>query len=339
MKQNTKGKREIRKGITQLCLAGLVWTAAVGVCGCGSDGGNMASGQYESSTELINASGVECDAATDYQPEPQVDAQASSQADMCIDLQSGTQTDSSTEAVENVTETNIASIKITHGTTGEILEISKDFRPEAFWEIIEKYEALDVQKSDNQAAWLGYNYWLCFYDEEGQELHSVFPKGHYVEIDSIRYEDYEKTTALELLFAVDALWETDLPQAEVCETELQEIEQFEGFYMEVTYLTPKGVCLQLTNNTDSDILFGAPYSLQILKDGKWYEVGYIIENWGFNAIGYEMAPDSVIGLAERWDWFHGELAPGTYRIVKDMQATDETGKETDFWAVVEFDVE
>ena len=350
MKQttNVNKNKEIRDEITgritltKVWISGLILTAVVGACGCGSDGGNMASGQYESSTEAINASGIECDAAADYQPGAQADAQLSSQADMHIDLQTDTQidmqTDSSTEIAENVKETNITSIKITHGTTGEIMEISKDSQPEAFCEIIEKYEALDVKKSDNQEPWTGYSYWLRLYDEEGQELHSVFPKGHYVEIDNVRYEDYEKTTTVELLFAVDALWEENLLQAELLETELQEIAQFEGVSMEVTYLTSKGMCLQLTNNSDSEILFGDSYYLQVLKDGKWYEVGYIIENWGFNAIGYVMPPDSERGFAVRWDWLHGKLAPGIYRIVKDMQATDKLGVESEFQASVEFEV-
>lgn len=327
MKQNTKGKRKMRKEILKLCLGGLMLTATVGICGCGSDGGNMASGQYESGTESINASGIECDAAADYKPEPQAD------------MQSNVSTEVQESSPENVMETNIASIQITNGNTGEVMEISRDSQSEAFWEMVEKYEALDVKKSENQTAWLGYTYWLRLYDEEGQELHSVFPKGHYVEIDSIRFEDFETTTAVELSLAVDSLWTEDLPQAQLWETDLQETENMDGFTMEVTYVTPRGICLQMTNNSELNILFGESYSIQTLKEGQWYEVGYLIDNWAFNSIGYQMAPHSARSWWTNWGVFHGELSSGTYRIVKDISDFRGTGDFTKYYIAAEFNVD
>lgn len=233
-------------------------------------------------------------------------------------------------------ETDVHSIQITNGTTGDVLEISRKVQPEAFWEIMLKYESLDVKQSENQTPWTGYSYRLQLFDEEGEELYSVYPKGQYIEINSIRYEDFEKTTAVELMLAVDACWEEDLPMADLVETERQELDAIEGFSMDVTYATCRGVSLQITNETDKNILFGDSYALQTYQDGKWYELDYLIDNWAFTAIGYEMPPKSTRSFAVRWDVFHGELEPGNYRIVKDVDDFRGTGDYTQYYVGAEF---
>ena len=71
--------------------------------------------------------------------------------------------------------TNISTIRITDGTTGGDLFLSKENDSEDFWEIIAKWEKLDVEKSENQTRTVGYVYWLRLEDEEGTELHSIVP--------------------------------------------------------------------------------------------------------------------------------------------------------------------
>ena len=232
--------------------------------------------------------------------------------------------------------TDVHSMQITNGTTGEVLELSREIQPEAFWEIMQKYESLDIEKSENQTPWVGYSYRLQLLDEEGKELYSAYPKGQYIEINNIRYEDFEKTTTVELMLAVDACWKEDLPMGDLVETKRQELDVIEGFSMNVTYATCRGVSLQFTNQTDKNIMMGDSYSLQIYQDGKWYEVDYLIDNWAFTAIGYEMPPESIRSLAVKWEVFHGELEPGNYRIVKDVNDFRGTGDYTEYYVGAEF---
>ncbi|MBO5337936.1 MAG: hypothetical protein J6A94_12500 [Lachnospiraceae bacterium] len=232
--------------------------------------------------------------------------------------------------------TDVHSIQITNGTIGEVLELSREIQPEAFWEIMQKYESLDVKESENQTPWTGYSYRLQLLDEEGKELYSVYPKGQYIEINNIRYEDFEKTTTVELMLAVDACWKEDLPMGDLVETKRQELDVIEGFSMNVTYATCRGVSLQFTNQTDKNIMMGDSYSLQNYQDGKWYELDYLIDNWAFTAIGYEMPPESIRSLAVKWDVFHGELEPGHYRIVKDISDFRGTGDYTQYYVGAEF---
>ena len=51
-------------------------------------------------------------------------------------------------------QTNISAIRITNGDTGEERLLTKENDSEDFWEIIAKWENLDVEKSENQTrAW------------------------------------------------------------------------------------------------------------------------------------------------------------------------------------------
>ena len=231
---------------------------------------------------------------------------------------------------KRIYETDVCRIQITNGNTGEVMDVSEEIQAEAFWEIIGKYEALDVEKLDNQTKTMGYTYWLRFYNEAGEQLHSIVPKGPMVKIDSVQYGDYSRGTASELFLAVDALWEEEMPRADVKATDLQETEELAGVSMEVTYVTPKGANLVLTNDTDKNIMFGDDYILQVYQDGKWYEVDYIIDNAVFSAIGYSVPTGGSTCWSVKWNYFHGELPEGTYRIVKEVMDFRGTGDFTEY---------
>lgn len=233
-------------------------------------------------------------------------------------------------------ETDVHRITITHGTTGNTLELSPSVQEEAFWEIIEKFEALDVVKSENQTPTVGYIYWLRMYDEAGEELHSITPQGENIEIDNVRYQDYEKGTVARLFLAVDALCGERKAMGELTVSDRQELDTVEGVTMEVTYATSMGANLLLTNTTDKRIVFGDDYSLQTKMDGTWYEVGYIIDNWAFPSIGYEILNGDTRSWSTRWQIFHGELEPGDYRIVKSALDSRGSGDFTKYYLGAEF---
>ena len=102
--------------------------------------------------------------------------------------------------------TNISTIRITDGTTGGELFLTKENDSEDFWEIIAKWEKLDVEKSENQTQTVGYVYWLRLEDEEGTELHSIVPGMQEIQMNGENYHDFSKGTAMELFLAVDAAW-------------------------------------------------------------------------------------------------------------------------------------
>lgn len=244
--------------------------------------------------------------------------------------------------------TNISTIRITDGTTGRDLFLTKENDSEEFWEIIAKWENLDVEKSENQTQTVGYVYWLRLEDEEGTELHSIVPGMQEIQMDGEKYHDYSKGTAMELFLAVDAAWakkaaedlRADLQgEALNAAADSQTPDTLEGVTMEVTYATPRGANLVFANDTDLEIEYGDDYSLQAYVDGAWYNVEYIIDNAAFNAIAYTVPQNGTRSWGVRWNVFHGELPPGEYRIIKSVMDFRGTGDYTTYQLAAEFTVE
>lgn len=263
--------------------------------------------------------------------------------------------------------TNISTIRITDGTTGRDLFLTKENDSEEFWEIIAKWENLDVEKSENQTQTVGYVYWLRLEDEEGTELHSIVPGMQEIQMDGEKYHDYSKGTAKELFLAVDAAWAKKAAEDLLAEmqgealnavadnapasahiqssniaqrlSEFQTPDTLEGVTMEVTYATPRGANLVFANDTDLEIEYGDDYSLQAYVDGAWYNVEYIIDNAAFNAIAYTVPQNGTRSWGVRWNVFHGELPPGEYRIIKSVMDFRGTGDYTTYQLAAEFTVE
>ena len=240
--------------------------------------------------------------------------------------------------------TNISTIRITNGDTGEELLLTKESDSEDFWEIIAKWENLDVEKTENQTQTVGYAYWLRLEDEEGTELHSIVPGMQEIQMDGEKYHDFSKGTAMELFLAVDAAWAKKVAadllakmqgEALNAASDFQIPDTLEGVTMEVTYATPRGANLVFANDTDLEIECGDDYSLQAYVDGTWYNVEYIIDNAAFNAIAYTVPQNGTRSWGVRWNVFHGELPPGDYRIIKSVVDFRGTGDYTTYRLSVE----
>ncbi len=117
------------------------------------------------------------------------------------------------------------------------------------------------------------------------------------------------------------------------------IDTLEGVSMEVVYVNNQGIKLSFLNKTDKDIQFGDDYSLEMKKDGKWYAVDYIIENFGFHSIAYVAQKDVLANWEVDWTYFHGILPRGTYRIVKSVADFKGTGDFSTYNLAAEFVVE
>lgn len=101
----------------------------------------------------------------------------------------------------------------------------------------------------------------------------------------------------------------------------------EGISMSVNKdsITANGAVITLENTSDKDYQYGDPYYLQNYKDGIWYVVPYIIEDFGFHDIAYGVEKNGKSEFAIDWNWLYGSLEPGEYRIVKDIMDFRDTG--------------
>lgn len=98
------------------------------------------------------------------------------------------------------------------------------------------------------------------------------------------------------------------------------------------------VKLCILNETDLDIMFGENYELQHFVNGQWQSVPYIIDNWTFNAVGYDTRKGSPAEITVNWEIFHGSMEPGNYRIIKTVNDFRGTGDYTTYYLAAEFEI-
>lgn len=115
----------------------------------------------------------------------------------------------------------------------------------------------------------------------------------------------------------------------------------EGISMsvQVDSVTKKGAVITLLNKADKDYQYGDQYYLQKYEDGRWYDVPYVIEDFGFNDIAYGLEKNKESEFIIDWNWLYGELKPGKYRIVKDIMDFRGTGDYDVYTLTAEFIIE
>ncbi len=75
--------------------------------------------------------------------------------------------------------------------------------------------------------------------------------------------------------------------------------------------------LILVNHTDEIYIYGEPYSIEYKKDGIWYEI-VPINDMNFNMIAYILESKDSKKITVDWEYHYGKLAPGKYRVIKDV---------------------
>ena len=95
--------------------------------------------------------------------------------------------------------------------------------------------------------------------------------------------------------------------------------------MEVTDVSSTGLTVhfrQYEKRDTGELLYGEGYRLQVLDGSSWKDVPTIIENGVFTDVGYTIPAQGSATIKTDWEWLHGKLSPGTYRITKLVSNTD-----------------
>lgn len=99
-------------------------------------------------------------------------------------------------------------------------------------------------------------------------------------------------------------------------------------------ISPTGATLVFNqydkNAPTGELEFGEEYALEQLKDGEWVELpgpveGSEHENYAFNAVAYLIKAGEKGEKEIDWEWLHGPLPPGEYRIKKTVHDFRGTG--------------
>ncbi len=103
-------------------------------------------------------------------------------------------------------------------------------------------------------------------------------------------------------------------------------------------VSPVELTLVLENNSDAHCIYGQYFIVEKNIEGAWYQVPTIIDNYGFEDIGYELLPDTSEEWSVNWEWLYGSLDEGDYRIVKNILDFRETGDYDEYYLSAEFTI-
>ena len=100
--------------------------------------------------------------------------------------------------------------------------------------------------------------------------------------------------------------------------------------------TPTGAAMHITNDSQTDYLYGEMYALERQADDGWAPVETVIENYAFKSIGYMLPAGEHTTKDIDWAWLYGELSPGTYRFSTSFSAENTDGTYQDYPLLVSF---
>ena len=100
-------------------------------------------------------------------------------------------------------------------------------------------------------------------------------------------------------------------------------------------LTNKSATLVLTNNSDKNFQYGNPYEIEIKKDGEWHKINVELI---FDIPAFQLPSKESKEIELNWENGYGNLATGTYRIIKGIDYEYEEGEYKSFKIAVEFTI-
>ncbi|MBQ2940908.1 MAG: GerMN domain-containing protein [Clostridia bacterium] len=104
-----------------------------------------------------------------------------------------------------------------------------------------------------------------------------------------------------------------------------------GLTLSAENVTPSGMTIvfkQMNGKQTGELQTGDWYALYKEEAGEWKEVPYAIEdgvNVGWHSIAYMIPKGGSYEMEVNWEWLYGKLAPGKYRINKEVMDFRETG--------------
>lgn len=104
-------------------------------------------------------------------------------------------------------------------------------------------------------------------------------------------------------------------------------------------VSPTEVTLVFENHSENEAIYSDDFVLEKESNGNWYQVPTVIENYGFNDIGYNLLPDEVEDFTVEWEWLYGSLDSGKYRVVKRVLDFRRTGDYEGYYLTAEFTID
>lgn len=113
------------------------------------------------------------------------------------------------------------------------------------------------------------------------------------------------------------------PDASPDQTDSQDPGSPVGVTMTAEDVTPTGLTLVLTQSGGSptgELSTGTPFVLDVLVDGEWQPAETLIpyDELAWTMEAYTIPANGSTEMETQWSHLYGELAPGSYRISKEI---------------------
>ncbi|WP_432650922.1 immunoglobulin-like domain-containing protein [Huintestinicola sp.] len=95
-----------------------------------------------------------------------------------------------------------------------------------------------------------------------------------------------------------------------------------GITLTAKDVTPTGMTLELLwdgTETTGSLEFGAAYTLEQYRNGKWETLPYLRDDIAFIAISYELTENESFALTQNWEELYGVLEVGKYRLCTSVR--------------------
>ena len=124
-------------------------------------------------------------------------------------------------------------------------------------------------------------------------------------------------------------------------TQYDVVDNFDGVTMNIkeNTVSSMGLTLVFKNNSDKQGIYSNDFLLESKIKGDWYQLPTILDEYGFNDIGYELPPSENKEFSIEWDWLYGSLDPGEYRIIKKILDFRDTGDYDEYYLTAQFTIE
>lgn len=100
-------------------------------------------------------------------------------------------------------------------------------------------------------------------------------------------------------------------------------------------LSNSGVTIIITDISDKNNIYGEEYRIDKKINNEWISLEPIIDNYGWNSMGYLVSDDDKLEFEINWENIYGKIESGQYRLVK---YTSEIGEEPIHYITVEFEI-
>lgn len=94
--------------------------------------------------------------------------------------------------------------------------------------------------------------------------------------------------------------------------------EVENVSISISDISLTGATVVIKDINKKPYTYGEWYKIEKENDGKWYEVETLLDNYGFNEIGYLVDKNNEVKFVIDWKWLYGELPLGSYRILKEV---------------------